>query len=93
MIVKAEIIDHSLDSYQGKRGMVNTHVLTLLDRTDGPRLKNTFDLLLTDEQATKFPVHENGKLTGKPIEIGVTEIQAGFAGRLRVRGQVLAFKL
>jgi hypothetical protein len=93
MLMKAEIVEHSIDSYQGKRGQVNTHVLTLLDRSEGARLKNTVDFMLTDEQASKFPVHENGKLQGKPIEVGINEIQAGFGGRMRIKGQILTFKL
>lgn len=92
MQMKAEIVEHSLDTYQGKRGQVNTHVLTLLDRSEGTRLKNTVDFMMTDEQASKFPVHENGKLQGKPILVGINEIQAGFGGRMRVKGLIIEFK-
>jgi len=92
MILKGEIIECTSESFQGKRGLVTTHVLTILDRTDGARLKNTVDFQLNEEQAQKFPVHENGKLAGKPIELGVTDIQPGFGGRMRLRGHVLSFK-
>lgn len=93
MILKGEIIEIYEDSYQGKRGQVKTHVLTVLDRTDGPRMKNTIDFRLSEEQASKFPVHENGKLQGKPIELGITDIQPGFGGRMRSSGTILQFKL
>jgi hypothetical protein len=93
MQMKAEIVEHSLDTYQGKRGQVSQHVLTLLDRGEGVRLKNTIDFMLTDEQCSKFPVHENSKLQGKPIVVGISEIQAGFGGRMRCKGAIVEFKL
>lgn len=90
MHMKAEIIELGKESYQGKRGQVNLPILTLLDRTTGVRLKNTVDMVLSEEQSAKLPTHENGKLAGQPIEVGISEISAGFAGRMRVRGEVLS---
>ena len=92
MQMKAEIVEMGTETYQGKRGQVKMHVLTLLDRSEGVRLKNTVDFILTEEQAGKFPTQENGKLSGKPIEVGINEIRAGFGNRLRVSGASVAFK-
>lgn len=88
MQMKAEIIDLGKESYQGKRGQVNLPVLTLLDRSEGPRLKNTVDMILSEEQSAKLP-HHDSKLSGLPIVVAITEIAAGFAGRMRVRGEIL----
>ena len=86
--MKAEIIELGKESYQGKRGQVVLPILTLLDRTVGHRLKNTVDMVLSEEQSAKLPVHDV-KLQGQLVEVGITELQAGFAGRMRVRGEVL----
>jgi hypothetical protein len=91
MRLEAEIISCSEDNYQGKRGLVNQQVLTLLDRGEQPRMKNTIDFVLTREQAERFPVHD-GHLSGKPIVVAVTEIGAAFGGRNRVRGEVVKFE-
>lgn len=90
MHMTAEIIELGKESYQGKRGQVNLPVLTLLDRTKGVRLKNTVDMILTEEQSAKLPAHD-GKLVGLPVEVGINDIAAGFAGRMRVRGEILSF--
>lgn len=90
MQMKAEIIELGRESYQGKRGQVNLPILTLLDRTAGVRLKNTVDMVLTEEQSAKLPTHESAKLVGVSVEVGINEISAGFAGRMRVRGEVLS---
>lgn len=90
MQMKAEVIDLSVESYQGKRGQVKLPVLTLLDRSDGYRLKNTVDMILTEEQSAKLPAHETSKLQGQPIVVGITELAAGFAGRMRVRGEIVS---
>jgi len=89
MQMKAEIVELALDSYQGKRGLVQTHVLTVLDRSAGVRLKNTVDFMLTDEQSTKLPTQDNTKLQGMPVELGINDIRAGFGGRMRVTGTVI----
>lgn len=91
MHMQAEVIELGTESYQGKRGLVKLPVLTLLDRTKGVRLKNTVDMVLTEEQAAKLPVHDNGKLVGKPCEVGLNELSAGFGGRMRVKGEFLSF--
>lgn len=91
MKMQAEIIDLGKESYQGKRGLVSIPVLTLLDRTNGPRLKNTVDFLLSEEQSAKLPEHDPKKLVGLPVEVGITELSAGFAGRMRVRGEILGW--
>jgi len=91
MQMKAEIISLGKESYQGKRGQVNLPVLTLLDRTQGVRLRNTVDMILTEEQSAKLPFHDDAKLAGQPVEVGINEISAGFAGRMRVKGELLSF--
>lgn len=89
MHMKAEVIDLTMEKYQGKRGQVNLPVLTLLDRGPLPRLRNTVDMILTEEQAAKLPAHD-GKLQGLPIEVGVDDLRAGFAGRMRISGVILS---
>jgi len=90
MQMKAEIIGLGTESYQGKRGQVNLPVLTLLDRTAGVRLKNTVDMVLTEEQSAKLPTHDTEKLAGLPVEVGIDDLRAGFAGRMRVSGKILS---
>lgn len=90
MRLKAEIIGVSEDSYQGKRGLVKTCVITLLDRGELPRMRSTVDLLLTDEQSQKLPAHD-GKLAGRELEVAITEISNAFGGRFRVRGEIVKF--
>jgi len=89
MQMKAEIIGLTNESYQGKRGQVNLPLLTLLDRSEGPRLKNTVDMILTEEQSAKLPSHDSAKLAGVAVTVGITELSAGFAGRMRVKGELL----
>lgn len=90
MKMKAEIIELGKESYQGKRGQVTLPILTLLDRSEGPRLKNTVDFVLSEEQAAKLPTHETVKLQGQTCEVGITEFTAGFAGRMRCKGEMLS---
>lgn len=89
MQMKAEIIELGKESYQGKRGQVNLPVLVLLDRSEGVRLKNTVDMILSEEQSAKLPTHESAKLAGQTVVVGINEIAAGFAGRMRIRGELL----
>ena len=86
-----EIQSVAEDSYQGKRGQVKQHIVTVSDRGEAPRMRSNIDLMLTDDQAAKFPNHDS-KLVGKPITIAVMEMAAGFAGRMRIRGEILEFK-
>lgn len=90
MKMQAEIISLATESYQGKKGQVNLPILTLLDRSEGPRLKNTVDFVLTEQQAAKLPTHDSSKLASMPCVVGITELSAGFAGRMRVKGEVLS---
>lgn len=90
MQLKGEVIAVSQDSYQGKRGMVQQQILTLLDRGPSPRMKSTVDLLLTDEQKTKLPAHD-GELVGMELELAITEIGQAFGGRSRIKGEILKF--
>lgn len=89
MKMKAEILEYSSKSGQGHNGPYEMRSLTLLDRSEGPRLKNTVDFMLTVEQAAKLPTHEPAKLQGTTVEVGITEISQGFGGRMRLRGDLL----
>lgn len=89
MKMKAEIIEFSSKSGQGQNGPYEMRSLTLLDRSEGPRLKNTVDFMLSVEQAAKLPTHESAKLAGTTVEVGITEIQQGFGGRMRLRGDLI----
>jgi hypothetical protein len=86
MKVITEVLDHVVESYTGKRGKVEQTVLVLVDPEPVGRLRNTFDYLVTEEEAKKHST----KLTGKKCELAVTDIQPSFGGRLRMRGQILS---
>lgn len=89
MKMKAEILAYETKSGVGKSGPYEMRSLALLDRSEGSKLKNTVDFMLTVEQASKLPSHDTAKLVGLGVEVGVVEVTAGFAGRLRFRGDLL----
>lgn len=80
-----QIINERLESFTGKRGKVEQHVLSLLDM-DATPLLNTADYVLGEDEAKKY----SGKCQGKKLELVITNAQTAFGGRLRLQGHILS---
>ena len=80
-------ISERLDSFQGKRGVVNRQILSLLDLDDSPFL-NTVDYVFPEEEKIKY----SGKLIGKRVSIAFTDAKTNFSGRLTLSGRILEVK-
>lgn len=91
MQMKAEVVELRIEdkSYEGRA--YRSRTLVLLDRTPGLRLVNTVDFMLTEEQSAKLPSHENAKLVGLNVEVGVREIKGTNNGRMRFIGELVTF--
>ena len=85
MRIHTQVVSERTDEYTGKRGLVKQQVLTLLDTDETDRFINTFDYVLSREEAEKH----SGKLRDKVIELGVHSFDAMFNGRLRARGRIV----
>lgn len=85
MRATAQIINERSESYQGKRGVVKQQIACCLDTDPEHPFLNTFDFTLSDDEIVKF----SGKLTGKRVEIAITNMDTSFAGRIRARGTIL----
>jgi len=86
MKVQVQVVSERTDEYTGKRGLVKQQVLSLLDTDAAERFVNTFDYVLSAEEAEKH----GGKLAGKTITLGVHSFEAKFNGRLRARGRIVS---
>jgi len=74
------------DSYDGKKGRVNSIILALDDLdTSDQVLLNSVDYTLSEEEK----VLHAGKLNGKVITLGIRDLTL-FGGRIRVRGKILS---
>lgn len=85
MKANIQVISERSDSYVGKRGPVKQQILACLDTDPEHAFINTFDYTLSEEE---LPKH-SGKLQGKRIELAITNMEPGFAGRIRARGAIL----
>lgn len=85
MIVEAQVISERLNSFTGKRGRVQEHILACLDLTPEHPFINTFDYALNAEEVEKH----KGQLTGKKLRLAVTNMRPEFGGRLRFQGSIL----
>ena len=85
MQATAQVINERLDSYVGKRGKVEQHILACLDLDGTHPFLNTFDYVLGEEEAKKH----SGKIQGKKVQIGITAFEPAFGGRMRAKGQLL----
>jgi hypothetical protein len=83
MQANAQIINERLESYMGKRGKVEQHIVSCLDLDAANPFINTFDYLLRDEEAEKH----SGKIQGKKVQLGITAFEPAFGGRLRAKGK------
>jgi len=84
MKTTALVIEIEPNEWQSKDGTKhNDSVLTMLDRTPGAALKDTFDFQLRDtDPKTLEPLRDT------KVEISVKEIEI-FRGRLRFGGELL----
>jgi hypothetical protein len=86
MTIKAMVLSEVPDEYTGKRGLVKSQVLNLLDAEPGiNRLAQTMQYTLTEEEKLKY----SGKLDNKVIALGVRQISL-FGAFVRVRGQIVS---
>lgn len=84
MTGKFQIISERLESYAGKKGKVEQHILSLLDLDPKP-LINTVDYVLNEEEQTKY----SGKTQGKRIELAIHGVLPAYGGRLRLQGAII----
>ena len=85
MHTKAQVINERLDSYLGKRGKVEQHIIACLDLDATHPLLNTFDFVLSEDEAKQH----SGKIQGKKVELGIIGFEPAFGGRMRAKGQIL----
>jgi hypothetical protein len=80
-----QVVSESERPYMGKKGAGIERFLTLLDWDEKFTLKNTFDLVLSEEEFKAV----KGKYVRQCISVGITDLEPGFGGRLRARGVVI----
>lgn len=85
MKANVQVVSERVDSFTGKRGKVTNKVLSLLDLDPDKPFLNTFDYTMSEEEAEKH----SGKIQGKRIELGITNMEPAFGNRLRVRGAIM----
>jgi hypothetical protein len=86
MIIKAMVLSEIPDEYTGKKGLVKSQVLNLLDAQQGVnRLAQTMQYTLPEDEKLKY----SGKLENKVIELGIRQISL-FGAFVRVRGQIVS---
>lgn len=85
MKATVQIINERAESFTGKRGRVDQKVLSLLDLEPEVAFLNTFDYVLSQEEAEKH----SGKLAGKRVELGIQGFAATFGGRFKAQGRIL----
>lgn len=85
MKVRALVISERPEEYTGKRGLVKQRVLALQDQDKEDRFINTFDYVMSETEIEQF----SGKLQDKVIDLGVTNFEPAFGGRLRGRGRII----
>ncbi len=86
MQATAQVINERLDSYMGKRGKVEQHIVACLDLDNAHPFINTFDFVLGEDDAKKY----SGKIQGKKVQLGITGFEPAFGGRMRAKGQLIA---
>lgn len=83
MKVKVQVI--GVEHFNGKKGVGYT--LVCFDQDVENRLTNTFDYQVSDLDKDRHGDPDN--LKNQVIELALTNIEAGFGGRMRMRGQIL----
>ena len=84
MKTKVQVV--GVDKYNGKNGV--GHTLCCFDQDMDTRVNNTFDYNVSELDKDTFGDPEN--LKNQIIEVGLTELSAGFGGRIRTRGRILS---
>ena len=86
MTIKAMVLSEIPDEYTGKKGLVKSQVLNVLDAESGVnRLTQTMQYTLTEEEKLKY----SGKLDNKVINLGIRQVSL-FGATVRVRGQIVS---
>jgi len=85
MTGRFQVIGERVESFTGKRGKVEQHIVSLLDQ-DKNAMLNTVDYVLSEEEKSKH----SGKCVGKIVELAITAATVLFGGRLRLSGRILA---
>jgi hypothetical protein len=86
MQVKAQVVNEREESFVGKRGKVEQHILSCLDLDTNHPFLNTFDYLMSDEETKQH----FGKLRGKTVNLGIINFEPAFGGRTRGRGKLVS---
>lgn len=84
MKMKIQVI--GVDKYNGKHGV--GHTLCCFDQDTDTRLSNSFDYNVSELDRDTFGDPE--QLKNQIIEVGISELTPGFAGRIRTRGRILS---
>ena len=86
MRLKCMVVEETTETFKGKQGNdITSHVLSLQDRDEHARLKNSFDYNMRPDEVTEF----SGKVRDKLLMIDVNEFTFGLGGRLRARGRIV----
>lgn len=81
------VVGERFETFKTKKGADKTaRRLSLLDQAEPP-LMNTIDWEPKETDAAKLPV---GKVKGKVVNLGVTDIRAGFGGRYSIEAGLVA---
>jgi hypothetical protein len=83
MIADCEVLEELVEEFEGHYGPKKVPVWICLDRTPAGALRNTFDYLPSTEEDERFR-----KISGARIQLVITELRPGFAGRIRAKGRV-----
>jgi len=83
MTITVLVMDEQPDSYDGKKGRVDSWKLLCLDWSEGHRCKTMLEFSLPNDQTAL-----RGKLKDGFADLTITEISAGFGGSMRVRGSI-----
>lgn len=85
MTIIATVLSDRPDEYTGKKGLVKSQVLNLLDVEPGEnRCSTILEYTLSEAEKTEHA----GKLQDKRVKFGIREF-ASFGNRIRVRGKIV----
>ncbi len=83
MKINALIISETADSYQGKKGMVENHLLTCLDNDPNAPLKNTFDYVCTQKRPNGPRASSSGESSTWLFMISSLPSVVGYASKAK----------
>ena len=82
--VKAIIIDQQREFFAWKRGKGLHRIVTCIDCDTQTPLGNTFDYLMTAEEAEEY----FGRLREKIVMLGISQLKPTLGGRFRAKGNM-----